>query len=287
MNQPSTRVLVAAAVAIGAVVGLVGGVVLEDRQDLVASTQKDGTAAPITAGAVVDAIERPDDAWDFELPVYNASAAPLSASIVSFDGLVDSVTPEPVMSISPGKWGTLGFTVAVNCDTGAAEPVRHARLRVSGDGSTDEVRLVLPGEGKVLVDYHRDMCRQAGDASRERLAGVWMLDRGYGENLSGYLGLMMWRFGRDGSFVADPEGGLFTDDTAVRGTYRVESDLLTIDVDGGYACGAESHVVWRVSLDENDRMNLAWLRGDCPGGEQGDLWVMRRVLRDNGLPAVG
>ena len=283
MNQPSTRVLVVAAVAVAAVLGSVGGVVLEDRRDLV-TTLQDETAAPVTIGAVTDALEQPPEGWDFEVPVFNASQLPLRARIASLEGIVDTVTPEPATSISPGSWGVLGFSVAVNCDASATGLVQHARVSVRGDDSDGEVRLALPGEGKVLVEYHRDLCRPGTAVSRERLAGVWMLDRGYGEDLTGFLGLMMWRFGRDGSFVADPEGGLFTNDTAIHGTYRIQGDLLTIDSDGGYACGPESNVIWRVSLDANDRMILGWLRGDCPGGELGDLWVMRRVLLDAGLP---
>ena len=40
------------------------------------------------------------------------------------------------------------------------------------------------------------------------------------------------RFDRDGSFVADAEGELYTDEVEVRGRYRLEGELLTIDVTG-------------------------------------------------------
>ncbi len=234
----------------------------------------------MAVGPVSDASDQAPEGRAFELPVFNASETDVEARVASLEGAVDAVRPGPATSISPGTWGVVGFSVIANCDTRASEPVRHVHLGVAdGEDADREVRLALPGEGQVLVDYHRDLCRQGLRLSSNDLLGVWILDWAEG----GRPGSMLWRFGRDGSFVADPEGGLFTDDTAFSGTYRLRGELLTIDVSGGYACRAGGQVVWQVALDGDDRMTLNFLRGTCLG-EEDDLLVMFRVLRDAGLP---
>lgn len=284
MLRPSTTVLVAAAAAGAAVLGVAGGVVLEDRRDLVAPTAQEERPVPLAIGPVVDRPDAPDGPWVFEVPVHNGSSAPVRARLAALDGIVDTVRPERRTVIAPGTWAGVAFTLAVNCDSPASEPIGHLRLALEGEGVRDEARLPLPGEGQVLLDYHRDLCRDGAPSDAGDLQGVWILDRAYGEDLQGFLGLMLWRFGRDGSFRADPEGGLLTDDTALRGTYSVAGDLLTIDVQGGYGCGAAGEVVWRLDVRGDDRMTLGWVRGACPDGQEGDVWVLRRVLLDRGLP---
>ena len=92
------------------------------------------------------------------------------------------------------------------------------------------------------------------------------------------------RFNRDGTFVADPEGGLFSGDQALWGPYRLHGRLVTIDIEGGYGCRRGSTATARAATISDNTLSLAWLRGGCPDAH-GDVWILRRLLLDVGLPA--
>jgi hypothetical protein len=115
--------------------------------------------------------------------------------------------------------------------------------------------------------------------TRRELVGVWVLSEVFGEDTS-LVGVHLVRFERDGHFSADPEGGLFSADVGVRGRYRLEGELLTLSVTGGYGCHAGTSVRWRAQEGaEPGSLALIRLSGTCPTGERGDAWVMRRILR--------
>ncbi len=274
-------------VAIAAVAGVVVGALVENRSDLLASTHSVEAAqrATVAAGAIKAGLQEPPDEWDFGLPVHNASDAPVDADLISLDGVSGPLTSRAARNIAPRSWGTVEFSVATNCDAALVESIASVRLRIGAPGGSADRTVALPGAGNVFVDYHRDLCRPGKPVKPAELHGVWMVDEVYGED-TGLVGIMLWRFGRDGSFTADPQGGLFSPNIALRGTYRLRDQLLTINVEGGYGCGASGPITWRVALDGYNRMTMAWIRGTCPSGEPGHLWVMQRVLRDVGLPRV-
>jgi len=270
--------------AMAAAAGLLVGALVENQSDLLSSTRP-GDATPVAVGSIKVSLEETPDEWDFDLPVHNASDEPVDADLISLDGVSAPLKSHMAGNLPPRTWGTVRFSVATNCDVGRAESIASVRLRVGTSDGRIERTVALPEGGKVLVDYHRDLCRQGRPVEPAQLHGVWIVDKVYGDD-TGLVGLMLWRFGRDGSFIADPEGGLFTRDIAVRGTYRLRDELLTINVEGGYGCGPSGPITWRVALDGDDRMRLAWIRGTCPSGKQGHLWIMQRVLRDAGLPGT-
>ena len=93
------------------------------------------------------------------------------------------------------------------------------------------------------------------------------------------------RFDRDGTFVTDSEGDLFSEEVDVRGRYRLEGDLLTIDVTGSVVgVSAPSRATWRVTVRDEHRISMVWVRGVCPSGEPGDAWVLEARHASRGMP---
>jgi hypothetical protein len=111
---------------------------------------------------------------------------------------------------------------------------------------------------------------------------VWLLETAYG-HLKEFAGIHLMRFNPDGTFVADPEGGLFSGDQALWGPYDLHGRLLTIDIEGGYGCRPGSTATARAAIRSANSLSLAWLRGGCPDAH-GDVWILRRLLLDVGLP---
>jgi len=270
-------------VGAGTVAGLVAGLLVGATKGIPGRPQDEPSArSPVTVGVVSEVLEGSVEDWDFELPVFNATAAPVDARLVAFEGASWRVTSGKAESLAAGTWGKIPFSVAANCDVLAPGPMSSVRLRVQTRDGASVTALALPGQGLALRDYHRAVCASADPLPASKLVGVWIVEKVYGPDT--YLvGIHLMRFDRGGLFVADPEGGLYSEDVGVRGRYRLEGELLTIDVTSGYGCVAPSTATWRVTV-RDDRMSLVWVRGDCPSGEPGDAWVIRRVLHAGGLP---
>jgi hypothetical protein len=195
------------------------------------------------------------------------------------EGAAWAVTTDRSDTIAAGSWGAVPFTIGANCDVRAPKKSSSVRLRIGTRGDRSLTDLPLPGGAKTLRDYHVVMCATEDDlVGPGDLVGVWMLEKVYGPDRN-LVGVAMLRLGQDGSFAIDPQGGVLSGDVLARGTYRLEGEELTLDVEGGgYGCDAPEQVTWRVRISE-DVMSMVWVRGVCPDGEQGDAWVMRRVLR--------
>jgi hypothetical protein len=234
----------------------------------------------VSLGPVRAALEGPVGGADLELPVYNATKSDVDATLIALEGATSVLQSGDTRVLTPGQWTVLPFKVSPNCDTRGRRLVRSARLRLRTSGDESERSLPLPEQGKVLLDYQDAICAAGPTILPRQLSGVWILQDVYGPDT--YLaGQHLMRFGPDGSFSADPEGGLYSSAVAVWGRYRLRNELLTIEMKGGYACEDGMHVTWRLALNENDSqlMSMVWMNGDCPPGAAGDVWVARRVLR--------
>jgi hypothetical protein len=265
--------------------GLVVGVMVGTRTDLPGQFEDEPSSrSPVVVGLVSDIFAESASEWEFELPVFNATAAPVDATLVGFDGAALGLSSDTAQNLAGGTWGTIQFSVAANCDALVPGPMNSVRLRVHTGAETSVTTLPLPGRGLVLRDYHQAMCASADPVAARDLVGVWVVETVYGSNawLDGRTLLM--RFDRDGTFVTDSEGDLFTEEVDVRGRYRLEGDLLTIDVTGSVVgCLAPSRATWRVTV-RDARMSMVWVRGVCPSGEPGHAWVLERVIPASGMP---
>jgi hypothetical protein len=273
--------------AVGLVIGLVAGFVIGGRTDLLnkpTASNDVSAGAPVSLGPVRVVLEGPVAGADFELPVYNSTKSDVDATLVALEGATSVLRNGATRDIAPGEWTVLPFSVTPNCDTRGRRLVSSVRLRLRTSADDSERSLPLPEQGKVLLDYHDAICAAGPTILPRQLLGVWILQDVYGPDT--YLaGLHLMRFGPDGSFAADPEGGLYSSAVGVRGRYRLRNELLTIEMKGGYACEDGTHVTWRLALDDNDSqlMSMVWINGNCPDGAMGDVWVARRVLRPTGL----
>ena len=276
---------IAAVAAAALVIGLVLGVLVGDRSDLLTSGSSKAAAGPaaVSVGAIQQFPLRASTGWDFELPVYNATDAPLDADLVALEGLVTPFTSDRAKQVGPGSWGVIRFSATPNCEAPPPSSVSSVRLRLDGQGGRSEVTRPLPEGGKALVEHDQALCGLGTPVGAERLAGVWIVERAYGPDM--YLaGTYLMRFTRGGSYAADPEGRLFSGDPAIRGTYRVRGEILEITTRNSSGCGVGTKATWRATFDAVGRLTMVYLNGDCPEGDQGVVWVSRRALQDEGLP---
>lgn len=106
----------------------------------------------------------------------------------------------------------------------------------------------------------------------ELLQGVWRVDND----------TLLLRFTADGEVRFDNGGQLFAT-PAVLGTFEVEGDLITVNVDGGVAvCGPQTFAM-RASLPEPGAMHFVHTQpgtGNC-SSTQDERWVLEQVLPTN------
>lgn len=286
-SRPWTVLAALAAACLG--VGLVLGLVVARGPDFLSSDaahKGDDAPTSVTLGTIVQAHDSAMTGWDFELPVHNASGRPVDAELRAFEGISSPFSSEPARQIAPGAWRVIKFSAPANCDDPVAGAVTTIRLRVRDATGPSDVTLPLPGEGRALAEYDRAVCGSGVPVTPGQLVGIWILERAYGPNMD-LAGSLLLRFSRDGAFRADPEGELLTEDSAIRGRYRLRGQVLTISVRNSFGCGAPANQTWGLSRDALDRLSMVWTTGSCPEGQEGNVWVLRRVLRDEGLPAVG
>ena len=138
-------------VGAGAVAGLVVGLLLGPSTGLPGQVEDEPSSrSPIAVGLVSDVFAESASEWDFELPVFNATAAPVDASLVAFDGATLGVTSDTAQNLAGGTWGTIPFSVAPNCDALAPGPMKSVRLRLQTRGESSFADLPLPGRGLAL-----------------------------------------------------------------------------------------------------------------------------------------
>ena len=270
-----------------ALAGLVVGALLGGRTDVLdtlgVTQEEDPPTALVSAGAIETVRDADGPSVRFGLPVYNASEGEVDVAVASVPGLTSRLTSETVRDLRPGTWDVVHFSATPNCDRQPPRELSSVQLEVGTTNDTSESVVALPGRAAVLLEYESAFCGTTSRPVPEGfLEGVWLVERTYGAD-SGLERVHLMRFSDDGTFVADPEGGLFSGDQGVWGSYRVTDELLTTDVKGGYGCPAGSGTVWRINLLPDDRLSLTVVRGDCPDGVD-NVWIARRVLRDVGLP---
>lgn len=241
-------------------------------------------AGTVAVGAIREAEVAGPGHGDFVLPVYNGTDTPADASIASFEDMTATLSVDERIAVAPRSWTLVPFSATPTCDTFLPGAYSSVRLRLRTKAGPSEVVAPVPGEGAALLSYHHLLCDSSRVLTRRELVGVWVLSRVFGED-TGLVGVHLVRFERDGLLTADPEGGLFTDDVGVRGRYRLEHEVLTMSVTGGYGCRTGSSARWRPQEGvEPESMTMVWLSGSCPSGERGDVWIMRRLLHAAPLP---
>jgi hypothetical protein len=271
-------------VGAGALVGLVVGLLVGTGTGLPVQVEDEPSSrTPLAVGTVSEVFVESGTQWEFKLPVFNATAAPVDARLVAFDDSTWTVSSGTAEDVGAGAWGEVPFSVAANCDALAPGPMKSVRLRLQTRDGSSFAELPLPGRGLPLRDYHEAVCASADPVPARELVGVWIVETVYGSD--SWLGMnLLARFDRDGSFFADDEGELYTDEVEVWGRYRLEGELLTLDVtDAVFGCVAPSTATWRVTV-RDAQMWMVWVRGSCPGEEPGAAWVLRRITHAGGMP---
>jgi hypothetical protein len=257
-------------------VGVVVGALVGVSTDLTGRAEgKSSPRSPVAAGVVTEALVGSPEGWDFELPVFNASSAPVDVELVSLEGANFALTSGVEPNLAPGTWGAVPFSVVANCDVVGAGPMTSVRLRVQAQDGSTVAASPLPGSGSAVRAYHRAVCASADPVPTSELVGVWTVEKVYGPD-TWLVGTRQIRFDRDGSFVTTRREGLSSDDVAARGRYRLEGELLTVGVFRNDGCAAPSTATWRVTV-RNDQMSMVWIHGVCPGGDRGDAWILRRA----------
>jgi len=271
-------------VGAGALAGLVVGLLVGTGAGLPVQGEDElSSRSPLAVGTVSEVFVESRAGWDFKLPVFNATAVPVDARLVAFDDSTWTVTSGTAGDLPAGAWGEVPFSVAANCDLPAPGDMKSVRLRLQTPDGSSFAELPLPGRGMALRDYHEAVCASADPVPARELVGVWIVERVYGSD-SWLDTNLLARFDRDGSFFADDEAELYTDEVEVWGRYRLEGELLTVDVtDAVFGCVAPSTATWRVTV-RDAQMWMVWVRGVCPGDEPGAAWALRRVTHAGGMP---
>ncbi len=272
-----------------ALVGLAAGALLGGRTDLLdragVTSGDDRPALRVAAGAIDTFQDDTSDGADFVLPILNRTGSTtVDVAILGIPGLASGLTSVTVRDLRPGIWRGARFRAPANCDQPVPTSLDSVRLRITDDDRRTEVDVPLPDQARLLLEYQHAVCAPpSDDLTHHQLEGVWLVDQvfaGWPTPADAYL----LRFDPDGTFVADPRGSLFSGRQGVWGRYRLDGELLTTDVTGGYGCDPGQRAVWRVGLQADGRLRMVWVRGSCPESTRG-VWLSRRVLRDVGLPS--
>lgn len=203
-----------------------------------------------------------------------------------FDDLDSELVAVEHATLLPGAWRTVRFGAPADCFFGVPRILGSVRLTVLTADGEREQEIPLAGGGRNLLEYHAAMCAPQVLPRPQDLEGVWVVEDAFGGQ--DFVGIMVWRFGRDGSFVADPEGLALLDvEHGVDGRYTLDDGEMRLHVEGGYGCDPGGTSIWRPSLVEGPRttsdgqgplMTVAWVGGECPGDMDGQIWILRRVL---------
>ncbi|MGY1809287.1 hypothetical protein ACI8AF_18125 [Blastococcus sp. SYSU D00669] len=265
-----------------AVGGLLVGLVVGGGSDVLSRGGAAGgaSAAPVAVGPVEEA---PTETPAFVLRIFNPGEHDAEVTLVEVAGWAPDRST--TARVEGGSWGLVEFSAPADCRRPLGD-VRSARVRVRSSSGATERELPLPVSAGTLLDYHEARCAPPAPVTADELAGAWLLEEVYGSFKSGE-GVLMIRFDPDGTFVMDPQGGLFTGRPAVWGSYRVDGALLTTTAEDGWACepGPGGTATWLASVPAEGELRLALQPGSrCPQGE-GDVWLTRRVLLAPGLPS--
>jgi hypothetical protein len=201
-------------------------------------------------------------------------------SIVAVPGWDVPIERSDEVEIAAGAWGEVRFTPGMECDS---PPFTVRTVTVQAHSSTGPRRTELPlaTPATVMGDYHLGACTPASTLTPAQLTGVWILEE-KGGNVSWLADRFLVQFHRDGSFMWDAEGKLLKAHPAGRGRYVLKEDRLRLWMTEGSGCRPGDSFVWWTRMLPEHRLHLELDRsaGSC-AGSPGEVWVLRRVLRDS------
>jgi hypothetical protein len=272
-------------VAAAGVAALVLGTAVGLRLGQPAAPLEDTDDPLLVAGAV----ERLPDEYGFQIRLLNATTDDLRVGLV-YDGRrppgTGPVTSGQSTTIPPATWRAVPLHVPGDCRS--LEPTRvHALVRRPG-GRPEALLLPLPPRTSVLRELIATRCRDHPPPGRTALVGLWVVAEGYAFQTQHPD---LWRFDRDGTFVADSNGRLFVEDPGLAGTYRIEGRHLLLRVTGGYraACLTGPAIDVDTARMPGNRLLFSFPDSPPPGGAgcalpTGVDWVLQRLAGPRGLP---
>ena len=226
----------------------------------------------------------------FDLQLLNRGDEAVTVTGLTFDDFRGEVAK---VELTPGGWVSVRFAAPLDCFSGVPPTLTTVLVTLEGADGGFEQEVELPGESSTLADYHKATCASGGPLPRRELVGIWTIDDSF-RPLDDLEKSMLWRFHRDGTFVADPEGVLLFDERrALQGRYSLRRGRLVIELDGsGYADSGGQREAWRATMisDATDErvplMALRLLGGS--GSDDSPVWVMRRIIDGIDTPdAIG
>ncbi len=268
--------------------GLVGVAVVgeaDDRQETEAALE------PTVVAGIIEKIDSGDgNGPAFALQLRNSGDETVEVKGLRFDDLDSELVAVKRASLRPGNWGYVRFAAPARCIHEPPPTLGSVRLTVRGPEGEREQEIRLPAGGdQSLLDYLAVRCApQLLPRPQDLAGGAWVVEEAFGDQ--SFVDIMVWRFGRDGSFLADPEGLALLDvEHGVEGRYSLEDGELWLDADGGYGgCRRGDRSIWRPSLvqgtltpPETPQMSVAWLSGNCPDDMKGQIWILRHLLLDD------
>jgi hypothetical protein len=270
-------------------VGFLAGGHAESTPDLPApADQVQLAAGPI--GSLPDSgrpgWSRPATGWRFEVPVHNGATEDVTVTVVAIPDWEAPIESSAEVEIAAGEWEEVRFTPAVDCSFPPFD-VRTVTVRTRSTTGTRRTEIPLATPSTAMRDHHLVACTPASTLTPDQLTGVWVLDETGG--IASWLAdrfLIMFR--RDGTFVWEAEGKLLRalprgrDLPGGRGHYTARDDQLRLRLTGGSACRPGDSFAWWTTVLPDDRLHLELDRsaGSC-GGSPGEVWVLRRLLRDS------
>ncbi len=265
---------------------LIGGLV---GVGLVGEDADRAGAEPTVVAGVIEQVSLPDVSGPaFAVLLLNGGVETVQVSGFHFDNLESDLVAVEQATLLPGVWRSVRFGAPAHCGYETPRTLGSLRLTVRTSEGEHEQEIPLPtGADQSLLDYLAVRCSaQPVPRMQDLVGGVWVVEQAFGDQRS--LDILVWRFERDGSFVADPEGLALLDvERGVEGRYSLEDSELRIDVDGGYECEAGDSSTWRPSLidspfmaTDSPKLAVAWLSGSCPDDMKDQIWILRRVILD-------
>jgi hypothetical protein len=238
--------------------------------------------SPTVVAGVLDQAAAAEHGAEFALPLRNAGTQDVRVTLLSVGSLRLAAERAPTVELSPGETQSVWFKVPDDCSLSSRRgSLDSAGITTEIAGSRRTLEIRIP-DVTALAEYRTAVCAAQDDIDVRELLGVWLVERSFGGWDYGE-GAHLVRFRADGTFVADPDGRLFTADVAVAGRYWLRDGLLRTETDSGAACAPGTHATWRVHRRGPVELALVFADGACPRAPAG-VWLIRRVLVERGLP---
>jgi hypothetical protein len=264
---------------------LVLGAVLALRLDDEVATRRAAASSAVLlqAGSLEDVI--PCRRRCLRLPLFNGGHRPVEVTAIGFDGWRIRADVRTKV-LQPGTWGNVRFGVR-DCSTPAPPGNRSVQVQTQVAGVPHMRTLQMPRATRLVREEHARTCPVGRPVLPRELRGVWLLESSHGlwHSLAGTL---LMRYGDDGSFAWDSEGHLLDHARAADGRYQLEGRMLTVMVDNQNACHTGDVFRWRATMTAPDELHLQSVRDTrsaCCGPDD-EVWVVRRILADDQLPAL-